>query len=144
METSIKQSELLKGKSILVIEDDDFISRVYTKWLTKRGAEVIVAHDGALGLEVLQKQHADLVLLDLGMPGMDGYETIRRLKTESETRGIPIVVLSNTTVNESDPRYAEMRELGVTDILRKYETSLREIVQCISRHLGVEYNNSSL
>ena len=141
METNNIKEELLKGKHILVIEDDNFISRVYTKWLTKRGAEVTIAHDGALGLEAVIKQRMDLILLDLGMPGMDGYETIRRLRGDADTKAIPIVVLSNTSVSESHPRYAEMKALGVTDILRKYETSLREIVECISKHLGVEYNN---
>lgn len=140
MENKTSQEDLLTGKNILVIEDDDFISRVYMKWLTKRGAGVRVAHDGALGLEALKAIHTDLILLDLGMPGMDGYETIRRLKGDPLTKDIPVVILSNTSVIEGDPKYAEMKALGVSDILRKYETSLREIVQCISKHLGVDYS----
>jgi CheY-like chemotaxis protein len=131
MNNLIDKSKVLKDKTILVIEDDHMISRVYSKWLTLAGAHIEAASDGALGLRTVAEKKIDLILLDLGMPGLNGYDTIFELKKNPKTKDIPIIVLSNTTMNENRVGFADIRNAGIKDILRKYETSLTEMMECI-------------
>ena len=136
--TNIPTSKALIGKTILIVEDDHFISKVYSKWLTLSGANIETANDGALGLRVLSEKKIDLILLDLGMPGLNGYDTLIELKKNPQTKDIPVVVLSNTTMKENKSGFEEIKNAGVKDILRKYETSLSEIVECISTYFPAQ------
>lgn len=129
MTQNLIKTKALEGKEVLIIEDDHFISRVYAKWLTLAGANVEVAFNGALGLEALKQRKTDLILLDLGMPGLSGYEMLTELKKDTKTKDIPVIVLSNTTMKENITGFEDIKNAGVTDILRKYETSLEEIIQ---------------
>lgn len=121
----------LAGKTILVIEDDDAILRVYTKWLSRSGVHVLAAGDGASGLKILKDEKVDLVLLDLGMPGMNGYETLKKIREQESTKTTLVIILSNTTMNENRDGFTEIMELGVEAILRKYETSLKELIHSV-------------
>lgn len=123
--------KLMQGKRILVVEDDQYVSRVYTKWLESYGIKVLTANNGSLGLEILQNQQVDLVLLDLGMPGLNGIETLKRIRKDSATKDVKVIILSNTTMTENRDGYAEIKKEGVAAILRKYETSLKELVESI-------------
>lgn len=133
MTTGIPE-QILKGRHILIIEDDQFISKLYSRWLTMVGARVTVANDGALGLVALKKETADLILLDLGMPGLNGFDTLKLLRKEPATAHIPVIVLSNTALNENRAGFEEIRNSGVTDILQKYEVSLKDIIMYVSRY----------
>lgn len=133
MTTGIPE-QVLKGRHILIIEDDKFISKLYNRWLAMVGARVTVANDGALGLAALKKETADLILLDLGMPGLNGFDTLKLLRKEPATAHIPVIVLSNTAMNENRTGFEEIRNAGVTDILQKYEVSLKDIIMYVSRY----------
>lgn len=126
--TKQDDTKWLQGKSILIIEDDVFISKIYTKWFTLAGAHVRTAHNGALGLRMLREETVHLILLDLGMPGLNGYETLTFIRGDDATKHIPVIVLSNTTLSPKSKEYRDIKEAGVTHILRKYETSLNEIL----------------
>lgn len=126
----------LRGKTILIIEDDHFIAKVYVKWLTLAGAETLVAHNGALGLRALKEHAVDIIFLDLGMPGMNGFDTLAAIRDNPETRALPVVVLSNTTMNAQTDGFATLTAAGVTDILRKYETSLNQMVACAAKYFS--------
>jgi len=132
MSTNMSNDDLLTGKSILIIEDDQLISRVYTKRLIAVGAKVFVAQDGIHGLEILESQKVDVVLLDLGMPGMNGYDTLTKMREKQALQDVPVIVLTNTTESENMEGFDNLKKAGVKHILKKYETSLKEIVQCIS------------
>jgi CheY-like chemotaxis protein len=67
---------------------------VLSRRLQRQGYEVLLAPDGLSGLAVAQTEHPDLILMDLGMPEIDGWECARRLKAETDTRPIPIIALS--------------------------------------------------
>lgn len=124
----------LQHKTILVIEDDRFISRVYLKWLTAAGAKVLIASNGVQGLQMLDDEHVDLVLLDLGMPGLNGYETLTQIRMKPAFKSLPIIIMSNTTLSEGTEEFEAIKKAGVTEILRKYETSLTEISESIGKH----------
>lgn len=82
-------------KKILIIEDDPFLSGMYQKKLKLSGFEVKVAADGKEGIEALKKDRPDLVLLDIVLPQMDGYEILKRLKEDKDLRSIPVILLTN-------------------------------------------------
>lgn len=138
---NVPSQKVLKGKTILIVEDDHFISKVYSKWLTLSGAQIETANDGALGLRLLSEKKIDFILLDLGMPGLNGYDTLIELKKNPNTKDIPVVVLSNTTIKENKSGFEEIKNAGVKDILRKYETSLTGIVDCISSYFPENSKN---
>jgi len=138
MSTKVTETKPLSGKTILLVEDDQFILRIYTKWLQVAGAEVVTAHDGAQGLRCLHEKKVDLVLLDLGMPGLNGYDTLQEIRKMEELKDLPVVILSNTTMNESKDGFAELRASGVKDIMRKYEVSLNEIIDRIGAYFPKE------
>ena len=132
--TSEQRPQVLKGRRVLLVEDDQWISKLYRKWLELVGAEVTIANDGALGIAALKERTADIILLDLGMPGLNGFDTLMVLRGNEATKHIPIIVLSNTTMSENRAGFEEIKKAGVTDILRKYEVSLKEIIACVSKY----------
>jgi CheY-like chemotaxis protein len=79
---------------ILYVEDNDDNVYMLSARLRRRGFEVIVAADGEQGVAVARTEGPALILMDLGLPVLDGWEAARRLKAAPETRGIPIIALS--------------------------------------------------
>ncbi len=79
---------------ILYVEDNDDNIFMLTNRLRRKGYEVIVAKDGAQGIEMTRREDPTLVVMDLGLPVIDGWEAIRRLKAEPDTRDVPIIALS--------------------------------------------------
>ena len=79
---------------ILYVEDNEDNVFMLTNRLKRKGYEVVVAKDGAQGLEMARQESPALVLMDLGLPVLDGWEAIRQLKMASDTSTIPIIALS--------------------------------------------------
>ena len=85
----------MTNKKILVIEDNEQNLYLTTFLLEKHDFEVIQARDGQQGLELAATENPDLILLDIQLPVMDGYEVARRLKQGGETAGIPIIAVTS-------------------------------------------------
>ena len=83
-------------KRILVVDDEAHIVRIVKARLEANNYEVLTAYDGLSGIDNAVRFKPDLILLDIMMPVMDGYEVCRRLKADSMTSGIPIIVFSAT------------------------------------------------
>jgi two-component system cell cycle response regulator DivK len=79
---------------ILLVEDNEMNLDMLTRRLERRGFEILVAVDGAQGIEVVKQEMPDLILMDMSLPVMDGWEATRRLKADSELRHIPIIALT--------------------------------------------------
>ena len=80
--------------TILYVEDNEDNVYMLVRRLRRHGFEVTVARDGAQGVEAARRERPDLVLMDLSLPVLDGWEATRRLKRAAETRAIPVVALS--------------------------------------------------
>ena len=83
---------------ILYIEDNDDNVYMLTRRLWKRGFEITVATDGKQGMELARAEKPDLILMDLELPALDGWEAARLLKKAAETKPIPIIALSAHTM----------------------------------------------
>jgi two-component system cell cycle response regulator DivK len=79
---------------ILYIEDNEDNIYMLARRLKRRGFEVIAAPDGAQGVAMAHSERPDLILMDLRLPVLDGWEATRRLKAQTATRGIPVIALS--------------------------------------------------
>jgi len=79
---------------ILIVEDNDVNQRILLRRLTKRGFAVVIASDGAQGVALAGSEGPDLILMDMSLPVLDGWEATRRLKAAVETRAIPVIALT--------------------------------------------------
>lgn len=82
------------GKKILIVDDEDDILFILKSVLTKKGYHVKEAYSGEECLSIIEKDRPDLIIMDIMMPGLDGWETARKIKTRPETSQIPISMLS--------------------------------------------------
>jgi len=118
--------------TILVIEDDKFISRAYTDGLTRAGFKIISATDGVEALAMLKDLRPDLILLDLLMPIKDGFDVLAEIKSNSDLKDIPTVVLSNL----SHEKYvSKATKMGADGYLVKCNYSIKELVKKIKTYL---------
>jgi two-component system cell cycle response regulator DivK len=81
-------------RRILYVEDNDDNIYMLQNRLRRQGFDVLVARDGASGVEIARSERPDLILMDLGLPVMDGWEASRRLKSDRVTSHIPVIALS--------------------------------------------------
>ncbi len=111
---------------ILVVEDDRFLRKAAESALRRNGFTVLVAANGEEGLRVARSEIPDLVLLDLIMPGLQGFEVLKLLKAEATTSAIPVVVISNLG-QDSDVKNA--LDAGAVDYLVKANLALDDLVK---------------
>ncbi|MDC4223883.1 MAG: response regulator [Candidatus Manganitrophus sp.] len=81
-------------KQILIVDDNEDSCQVFTRFLRKEGYEVILASDGDEGLQKIEQSRPDLVLLDVMLPGINGFEVCRRVKNNPSLRSIPIFIIT--------------------------------------------------
>lgn len=101
---------------VLIIDDDEDLRIFATKALTRAGHSVIEADSGEAGLHLIEARKPDLLLLDLNMPGVDGFEVLRRLRARESSRALPVIVLTALGDEESARRSFQF---GATDFLNK-------------------------
>ena len=120
-------------KKILFVEDESALQKIFGDVLKQEGYTVISALDGEAGLKTAKTEKPDLILLDLILPKMHGFEVLQALKADSTTKDIPIIVLTNL---ETMGDVEKALELGATTYLVKASYSLEELVQKIKKALG--------
>jgi two-component system cell cycle response regulator DivK len=79
---------------ILLVEDNELNRDMLSRRLTRKGYDVLVADDGAKGVELTGTEQPDLVLMDMSLPVLDGWEATQRLKADPQTRSIPVIALT--------------------------------------------------
>ena len=103
-------------KKILVIEDDRQALRLMEYILQHKGYEVLLARDGLEGAKKAQTETPDLIILDVMLPGLDGYEVCQLLRQKAETSGLPILMISGK-VHQNDKEVG--LKVGASDYLEK-------------------------
>jgi DNA-binding response OmpR family regulator len=117
-------------KTIFVVEDDKFLRELISQKLIRVGYKISVAADGEEGIKKIKEEKPSLVLLDLILPGIDGFEVLSRAKTDPETEKIPIIILSNLGQREDIEKGLN---LGATDYLIKAHFTPGEIIEKIKK-----------
>ena len=122
----------MEDKKILVVEDDDFLLEMYATKLQLEGFKVFDATNGLQGLKIAQREKPDLILLDLNLPEMSGFEVLEELKRSDTTNKIIVVVLTNYSQKEDIDRCLD---LGADDYLIKAHFVPSEVIAKIKNLL---------
>jgi DNA-binding response OmpR family regulator len=120
------------AKKILIVEDDKFLRELMVRKLKNEGYEVLEAIDGEEGLKKIKEIKPDLVLLDLILPGIDGFEVLNQKKEDPKIAKIPVIILSNLGQREDVERGLR---LGAMDYLVKANFTPQEIIQKVKNIL---------
>lgn len=132
-EASDKGVKRLAGQKILWVEDDQFLSSILAVKLSHEGSVGLYAKNGEEALEILGRETPDIILLDLLLPGMTGFEVLQAIRTNSKMTNVPIIVLSNLGQKED---MEKTKELGATKYLIKAEHDLDDIVNEVAKALA--------
>jgi len=122
-----------KQAKILLIEDEEAIVNMYKLRFDKEGFEIEVARNGAWGLKLARQKKFDIILLDMVMPAMDGYEAIKALKSDDNTKDVPIIILSNSA---QDGDIKKAKKLGAAACLLKSMITPAKLVQEVEKILN--------
>ena len=117
-------------KKILFIEDESAIHKTFSDALTKEDYEITSALDGEIGLRLAKEKKPDLILLDLVLPKLNGFEVLKALKADEATKAIPVIVLTNLEQMEDIQRVID---LGARTYLVKSNYDLAEVVAMIKK-----------
>jgi CheY-like chemotaxis protein len=112
----MKEEGMLDHKTVLVVDDAPLNRKLIRTLLAMRKIRVIEAQDAGQAFELIRQQAPDLVLMDLQLPGMNGLEATRRLKSDPATSDVPVVILSAGSVQEDDQ---ELRTAGCAGLILK-------------------------
>lgn len=122
-----------QSKKVLLIEDEFFISDLYKHILDDAGIRVETAEDGQDGLQKAKEKWVGLILLDIMLPGLNGIEVLRKLKSDATTSSIPVVLLTN--LGQSSVVKLAF-DLGAQGYLLKIRTSPQALVKCVRDFLN--------
>lgn len=119
-------------QKVLLVEDDLSLLKIYSNKLKINGFDVSVATTGDEGLRKAQAEIPSIVLLDLILPGKDGFLVLEELKSDTKTKEIPVVILSNLG-QETDIQRG--KELGAEDYLVKSDVGLMDLVKKVKKYI---------
>jgi len=121
------------AKKILIIEDEEIMVGLLQRKLTAEGYEVSVARDGEEGLKIMKEVNPDLILLDIIMPKMGGFEVMEEMNKDKKLKKIPVIVISNSGQPVELDR---AQKLGAKDWLIKTEFDPQEVIDKVVKQIG--------
>ena len=125
----------MKTKRVLLVEDEPLLIDLYQERFSEEDFDLDIARDGNEALKKADKG-ADLILLDILLPGINGFEVLRRLKKNLDTRDIPVIVLTNLGSEQSDSDKQLAFSLGAVDYLVKSYHTPDEMVEIVNKRLA--------
>ena len=120
-------------KKILLVEDEEIMIGLLQRKLTQEGYEISVARDGEEGLKTMKEIKPDLILLDIIMPKMGGFEVMEEMNKNKELKKIPVIVISNSGQPVELDR---AQKLGAKDWLIKTEFDPQEVIDKVVQQIG--------
>ena len=121
------------AKKILLIEDEEVMIDLLQRKITQEGYEIRVARNGEEGLAAMKEKKPDLVLLDIIMPKMEGFEVMEHMQADKDLKKIPVIVISNSGQPVEIDRAQKM---GARDWLIKTEFDPQEVIEKIKKQIG--------
>jgi signal transduction histidine kinase len=134
MNTEISTEIRYQGYTLLIVDDNPTNLGVLTEYLEQQGFDILSADDGYAGLEIAQLAEPNMILLDVMMPGIDGFETCRRLKAEQKTQHIPVIFM--TALESTQDKVNGFKVGGVDYITKPVEQE--EVLARITTHLRIQ------
>ncbi|MFZ2970287.1 MAG: response regulator [Minisyncoccia bacterium] len=119
-------------KTILIVEDDRYLLKAYVIKTEKAGFDVLTATNGREGLEIAKEKKPDLIILDLLLPGVDGFEFLKIIKKDEELKNIPVITISVLGQKIDQERALS---LGAEAYFIKTDFKLEEIIEKIKEYL---------
>ena len=119
---------------ILIVEDNEMNRDMLSRRLTRRGYEIVVAQDGQEGLDKMRSETPDLVLMDMGLPVLDGWQAMSQAKASEDISGIPVIAL---TAHALEQDRVKALEAGADDYDTK-PVNLSRLIEIIENHLPSE------
>ena len=117
---------------ILLVEDNEMNRDMLSRRLERKGYNIVMAVDGKQGIELAKKEQPDLILMDMNLPVIDGWEATRQIKSLEETKNIPIIALTaHTTIGDREKAMKagcndyDTKPIELTRLLNKIETLLK-------------------
>ncbi len=123
---------MIEEKFVLVVEDDPFYSKIYKTKLAKENIHAEIVGNGNEAIKLARIRKPALVLLDLIMPGKDGFETLAELKSDPVLKDIKVIVLSNLSQEEDIKR---VLHLGAAEYLVKANIPIQEVINKVKSNL---------
>src|SRR3989338_173718 len=120
-------------RKILIVEDDAFLAGIYANKFEREGFQVFLGTDGEMGLKSAKKEIPDIVLLDILLPRLDGFEVLEKLKADEATKKIPVIMLTNLGQKEDIDKGLKM---GAADYLIKAHFMPAETVEKVKKVLA--------
>ena len=118
--------KILIAMKALIVEDEDVLAQVLAEKLKKSDFEVEIADDGEKAVSATKSFKLDIIMLDLMLPKMDGFEVLRELKANDDTKRIPVVAITNLS---EDDNIKKALQMGVVDYFVKSNHPVNEIVE---------------
>ncbi len=121
-----------KEKEILLVEDDKFLSTLLSNRLTKFDYNVVVIGDGIEAIQYLKNHKPNLILVDIILPGISGFEVLREMRSNPQLKESPVIIISNLGQDED---IKTGKELGAVEYFVKAKTPIDQLVETIGSYL---------
>ncbi|HYC82940.1 MAG TPA: response regulator [Candidatus Paceibacterota bacterium] len=120
-------------KKVMIVEDDEFLRSLTAKRLEKEGYAVVVAVDGESAVGIAEAETPGIILLDLLLPGLSGFEVLGKLKENATTKDTPVIVFSNLGQRED---VEKAKGLGASEFLIKANYTLDDVISKVNSMLA--------
>jgi len=127
-----KHNKFFIGKKVMWVEDDEFFSSLMTKKLSETGCTLVFTPTGEEAIKIISEEKPDVVILDILLPGINGFKVLERIRSEEELKNVPVIVLSNLGGQEN---FEKAYSLGVKKYLIKTNTNFSEVLEEIEASL---------
>lgn len=121
----------MEKKVVLIVEDNPKNRKIMVDLMEVHGYVPIEAENGHLGLQMAQNNAPDLILMDVQLPGMDGYETTKRLKANEQTKKIPVIIVTSFAMKGEERK---AKEIGADDYVSK-PIDIHQLMAKVKEHL---------
>lgn len=121
------------AKKILIVEDEELLLNLLKKKLEELNYQVLIAKDGITGFKAIQENELDLILLDVVMPKMGGFELLEKMGEDETIKKVPVIIISNSG---QPVEIEKAKKLGVSDWLIKTEFDPQEVVNKVIKQIG--------
>ena len=120
-------------KKVLIIDDSPFMTQMFSLRLHDEGFESLIAGNGEDGLKIAANEKPDIILLDIAMPGLTGWEVLEKLKGDDKTKAIPVLILTNSRGNPDDLEKA--KKIGAAEFLMKIDLKVDDIMEIVKNYV---------